>query len=50
MMIRMRLEERRVLLYHEFGNIEVGWFVIGKESAAHDNTFKNLKNSLKQLL
>lgn len=41
MMIGMRLEERRVLLDHQLGDIEVGWFAIGKESAAHDDTFKN---------
>ena len=43
-------DKRRVLFEHKLSNVKIRWLVVGKEGTAHDNTFKNLKNSAKQLL
>ena len=46
----VRFEKRGVLFEYKLSNVKIRCFGGGKDGAAHDNTFKNLKNSPKQLL
>ena len=46
----VRFDKGRVLLKDKLTNVEVRWLLIGWKGVVHHDTFKNFKNSTKQLL